>query len=436
MPSGSYAYDYLSNPSINKPLDDIFRDLNQYTAEILDSDMDSVKQNLNVLVVCPPLYYDKKFIKGLMISNGVDLVMKHFPLLKEIFIPVAVSMSYAYPTSEHADAYLTMYSNPEREQWFKENYPNKQDKHLIPLEDADFTNEYFLRPSYPEAANKDIDLLCVSTLSEVKNLPMIAEALKVYHKKYNPIKMTLLSRKSVTLDNNKLDQTEQEIYRQIQKILIHPQDYIEFAPIVVDYSKMVSYYNRAKATILGSLLEGKNRSIHESQSCNTPILYNCLFNQYIRGNDSIANKESGLTFNFDPESMADSIHLMQKHHRDFQPRKNFTRKSGRKNFFNKALDSVPYYAECLEGYTPNQHFDNEWLNLATTDNYGLSLHKFLYESHTWGTASGPVQIVNLIQRYIHIITSQIQIQQQQEPINNILEDIIQRAKNSQHNVYN
>jgi hypothetical protein len=39
---------------------------------------------------------------------------------------------------------------------------------------------------------KEYDVICVSRMHDLKNLPMIAAALKVYRQKYRPIRMVLI----------------------------------------------------------------------------------------------------------------------------------------------------------------------------------------------------------------------------------------------------
>ena len=409
MPRGNYLYHYLQDNAMHtkKSRDEIMADVNGYTAEIFEEDFEIYKDIVSIMVVCPPLYLDGKFVKGILISQATDLFCKAYPIIKELFVPIAVSMSHGYPQSVEAEGYLTLYNNPEREAWFRKNNPDRAHMNFIPKEDADFTNEYFMTPVHPFYTHKDIDLLCVSTLSEVKNIPMLARGLKAYRRKYpeNPIKMTLINGKNIDMNFKDLTPVEGGILKELEEILIHPNEYINFAGRV-PYMEVSRYYSRAKATILGSLLEGKNRSIHESRSANTPIMCCKDFNQYIRGNDKIIEEGEGMYFEWDEEALADSIHQMMNSYGDFKPRNNFLKRCGRKNFFNQCIDHIDYYKQNLPDYKAGDHSENAWLNSAIVDNYQMSLHNFLYNyRHRLCSTAGFDQVGETLKMYANVLNT-------------------------------
>lgn len=372
--------EYYQNPNISKPLDEIFSDLNCYTNEVMNYDEDF--KALTFFILLPPLFYKGKFLKGLAFAQGIDLIYERYPRIKDVFHTMAFSMSCSYPWSDCADAYFVSYKNQKREDWFRRTHPHKKDKILIPTEDAEYTNEYFMAPTLVDI-NKDIDVLCVSRLIDLKNMPLIAEALKIYRIKYpeNKIKMTTILGKKFEMNYQGLDEEELEEIRKIESILIHPTDYIEFIPWV-DYVKLPDYYSRAKVTLLGTLLEGKNRALFEAMCCDSPVICFKDFNKYQRAGQPAFPKGAGLEIpEFSAESMADTIYEVLQNQSKFKPRKRYLEEYGRKKFFNRCIDAFPYYKSELPEYQRGQHINNIWLDLAVQENFQLSLIDFIYEKN-------------------------------------------------------
>jgi glycosyltransferase involved in cell wall biosynthesis len=268
------------------------------------------------------------------------------------------------------------------------------------LEDGDYLHEYDFPPKpFPE---KDIDLFCVSRLIDLKNIPFIAKALKVYRQKYpqKPVRLTLITGREFDQNFQGILPYEVREWRQVESILIHPQDYIELIPRVDWYRTLPLMYARAKVYLFGSLIEGKNRSMAEALCCNTPILYNIEFNQYIRGETPIVPEGAGLGAFYDPESWADTLHLMLNNLGEFTPRKQFLKYRGRKNFLNTAIDSVSYYRQHLPNYQEGKHHQNTWLDTAVGYHYNLSLMEFLYgKRHGISQVRGITQIRQAMEVY-------------------------------------
>jgi len=369
---GNYPYEYFANPNINKPIEQIWADIDAFSMEVFP---DEVKQSsyIDFFIVLPPLQYEGKVSKGLFLSQGVDYIYESYPEIGEIFISSAFSMWTSYPWSKHADTYCVCYDNPQREAWFRKNNPDRADKIFLPLQDADFTNEYFMAPTWNTP--KDIDVYCVGRLSELKNLNMFARALKVYHQKYGKKLNAVL----VTGTDGKEDFEKEEL-RKIQNELGVIEDYLEIRNHV-DYGEMAKMYTGSKLVVLPSLLEGKNRVIQEAMCCNTAVVTFKDLNQYSRGNSPIfcGGAEGGLMApEFDAESLADTIHWGIINNGAFKPRRNYLKYNGRLNFINKFIDAIPYFRENLPEYTPGAIEKNAWVDLAMQDNYQLSFIDFLY----------------------------------------------------------
>ena len=265
-------------------------------------------------------------------------------------------MFSSYPQSEYADAYFTCYKNEARERHYKEKYPDKKDIVMLPLQDADFLNEYKMAPAFN--VFKTFDIFCVSTAYPVKNIPMIARAIKKYEEKYGVVlkvkyaigNRDLIVNEDKTIDVSKLRFDAQEQLKQVMEILGDYTKYIEFFSFI-DYKDLPKYYTGAKCSVLASLLEGKNRFISEAMACNTPVIVFKDFNKYSRGDYPIFFENSGeYVPEYTPESLADTIHKVINNQKNYEPRKNYLIYSGRKNFVNTIIDAIPYYAQNIPNY--------------------------------------------------------------------------------------
>jgi len=125
--------------------------------------------------VLPPLGYEGRFVKGIFFSQGTDFLHKLYPHLGKLFDSIGNAQWGAIPWSQASDGLFSLYENPDRERWFRQTYPERANKVLVPLQDADHTNEYSMA-SVP-FVKRDTDVLCVSRMQDLKNIPMIAEAL-------------------------------------------------------------------------------------------------------------------------------------------------------------------------------------------------------------------------------------------------------------------
>ncbi len=381
MAQGNYNSQrpYVSNPKIEKPIEAIYADLDAYSYEIDEADVHRF-ETVSFYMVLPPVKYENRLIKGFYYSESVDLLNKVLPQLPQYFCSLAYSMWCSHPRSKTADVYSCVYQNPQRSAWFRKTNPDRADKVLTPCYNSDFINEYLIAPR--PIAKKDIDVLCVARLSDEKNMPMIAQALKRYRQKYpeDKIMMTWImgDRNFNPQNTSNLHPQQRQEWQKIESILGNPLDYIQVIPHVDYYQDIASYYSRAKVYVLGSLIEGKNRSLSEAMSCNVPVICFREFNQYARGNDEVFPEKAGLYAQFEPESLADTIHTVLQNPTAFKPRLQYLKYRGRRNYFNACLDTLPYYQQNVPDYIPGKAFDNLWLDLAVQQNYQMSLSDFLY----------------------------------------------------------
>ena len=181
---GIWPEQYMHNPDMNKPIEQIWDDIDGYSFEEL-YEQENKWGSLSFLVPFPPMNYKGKFIKGICFSQGTRLLMEQYPDMKKLFHVCANSMFASIPWSHNADMFFTCYKNEAREKYYKNKYPETKNIPFLPLQDADFLNEYVIAPT--ENKEKTIDVICVSTAFPVKNLPVIAKALKIYEEKYGSI---------------------------------------------------------------------------------------------------------------------------------------------------------------------------------------------------------------------------------------------------------
>lgn len=403
---GRWPEEYMHNPSIDKPIEQIWDDIDNYSFEERYEETKDLHRSINFVVPLPPLFYEGRFLKGIFYSQATNMLVNKFPELKKMFNVCANSMFSSYPWSEKADCYFTCYKNEAREKYYKNKYPNKKDIVFIPLQDADFLNEYAIAPV--TGTQKTIDVFCVSTPFPVKNLPIIAKSLKVYENKYGrrlKVVYAIGQRLTKKREDGSLDYSELFDYgknelKKVDEILGNTKDYIQFEPYI-EYKNISKYYSAAKCCVLGSLIEGKNRFISESLSSNTPIIVFKDFNKYARGDYPVFFGNSGeYVPEFTPESLADTIHKVICNRHEYEPRKNYLMHYGRKNFVNMMVDMLPYYKEYLPNYKPGRLMDNIWIDLACWSSYQISYYDLLYDKKCSIThVAGLDNVVKLIKYY-------------------------------------
>lgn len=383
MKKAIWPGEYFHKTQHDKPIEEIWDEIDDFTFEE-QFEKENAINKIDFVIPFPPLNYKGKIIKGVFYSQAVDIIIERFPRLKEIFFPIANSMFSSYPQSIHADAYFVCYKNEKREKHYKNKYPQKKDIVMLPLQDADFTNEYKVAPEFN--TNKTFDIFCVSTAYPVKNMPMIARAIKKYEEKYKKIlkvkyaigSRDLIIHEDKTIDISKMRSDAKHQLQQVIDILGDYTKYIEFHDFI-DYKDLPKYYTGAHCCILASLLEGKNRFISEAMCCDTPIIVFKDFNKYSRGDYPIFFGNSGeYASEFTPESLADTIYKVINNPNNYEPRKNYLIHNGRKNFVNTIIDSIPYYSQNLPDYEKGRIQDNIWANLAMQRNYQLSVYDFIY----------------------------------------------------------
>lgn len=390
-------------------LDPLFRDPNPpYNSDILFE----MNQQLNweedmsmSRVVLPPLEYKGVFLKGLLWASGMNKVLstleKTWPQLKEKFVVIYNSSGRTVPINVEADAVLALYDNPDRERWMRERYPEKGDQIFLPMQSADWSNEWTMCP-LKTIKTKDIDILCVSNFNSCKNLPTIAKALKCFHLETGRKLKFLLA----SSDFRPLHAHGETVYAEFKATLgLQFDDYVDMLPDRVDRREMRALYNRAKITVLGSLSEGKNRSLHESMLCNTPVCCFEAYNKTIRGNSDIFPAGAGeFVPEFSAESLAETWLKMLGKIDQYAPREAYLSGfSGRIQTFNRQLDTLPYYQQNLPDYEIGRHHENPWLSAALEQMHDLPTQMYLWrlvDKKAFSAMNNPEGCQGILGRYL------------------------------------
>ena len=98
MKGSKWPVEYFHNPNPNKPIEQIWDDIDAYTFESQFEQPDRIEK-IDFVIPFIPLKYGTKTIKGVFYSQAVDVIIERFPRLKEIFFPIANSMFSSYPQS-------------------------------------------------------------------------------------------------------------------------------------------------------------------------------------------------------------------------------------------------------------------------------------------------------------------------------------------------
>ncbi len=385
---GIYPVKYFLNPNMDKvkSVEEIWDDIESYSGEYFE-DEEYTTDHLDVFIPLPPLWDKGKFTKGILFTQGLEYLLKLYPNLKTLFFTGAYTMWSSYSWCDKADFYLACYENKPREEYHKKKYQNKKDIIFVPLQDADYLNEYRIAPIFP--VEKNIDVLMVSTPAPVKNLHIFAQAVKIYNQKYNHklnAKVIMGSNDIIKNTDGSLNYSNSPDYSktaldEVFKFIKNDGKNIDFIPHV-NYDEISKYYTNSKCLVLASLIEGKNRSINEAASCNTPVIVFRDHNKWARGGYPIFPEGSGeYVESFSPEALADTIYKVINNQEKYTPRMNYIKTNGRKKFIDKLTSYIPYYRENIPEFDKTNFHENPWIDYACQAGYQLSYIDFLYDKN-------------------------------------------------------
>jgi glycosyltransferase involved in cell wall biosynthesis len=376
---GKYPPEYERELRIAKSLDEIYEDFDRYTCEMLPGD---TPFGLHSHVLLPPLQHAGVETRGILLTMATDLLVGTYPHLKDIFHILASAQWCNFPWTRSADALCSIYDNAVRDQWFRRRYPDRRCL-LLPFQEADWTNERQFGPG-PETRPRD--LLCVSRQLRLKNLPFLAAMLKVYRRKYGPLRMTLVAGYGTRWD--RLTGKELRIMQEMEEVVGHLHDYVDLEENRSP-EEMPALYQSHQALVLGSLIEGKNRALHEAMASDTPVICCEAFNQYTRGSAHAFPQGAGGYAPFDEEGYADTVHRILLARRDLTPRRSYLNGfSGRSHVLERCLCEFTEFADRVPGFAPATPLDNEWLSEALQARYGCTWEQFVYGSPPHGHLRG------------------------------------------------
>jgi glycosyltransferase involved in cell wall biosynthesis len=398
---------YYSDPCSTYNPHEMYRIMDEFTQENF-SDQPKNYEEMQSWVLLPPMHYEGKLLKGLLVSSSMELLLDKRPETSELFYTVTSPRCQGIPWSESSDILLYTYDNPDRKQWFYETYPHRHSQVLLPFEhEVDFINEAHVRPSWAYV-DRDIDLMCVSRLFPQKHGWMIIEAASTYVRKYQPDKpfhMVFVIGSEFDEQFKGISENEATEFKKMQAAILAAPDNMTVELIQrCDHATLIELYSHSKLYCMGSLIEGKNRSQREAMYCNTPVVLFDKMNQYIRGPEPLIPKDAGLTApEFTIDSLADTFHQVYAHYDRFSPRKAALSVYGRKRYFNAMVQGVPDYVNDIPDLLEVDPYDNLWLDLAIHANYQLSLHDFLYTRHfEHGYAHGLEASLKLVDKSLEL----------------------------------
>lgn len=396
---GGINHDYFSNPAIldQKSIEEIYRDMDGSTAE-LGIEQPELHSHLEAWVVIPPVYYEGVFLKGLLASDSMDLLLHLKPEARDLFVTMAFPRWAGHPWSIQADVVQCGYDNPQRMNWFYEAYPHRSHQILVPYEhEIDSMNEYDVAPSWAYF-ERDIDVLVVSRLSVQKNVPLLVEAALLYAKTYNRPDFNM-----VIITGHPFDDTEEHRieYEKIQALLLGSNVTVKLIPHVPHGKELFDYYSHSKLFALGSLLEGKCRALREALYCNTPVVCFEAFNQYARGEDKPFPDGAGLMVpEFTAQSVAETWFKVHQNQESFYPRKTMLKNNGRLQYVSRLISEIPYFIENLPELNFETPEETLWLDLAVQANYQMSFYDYVYKGRgDYSHAISPEKVLFMLSVY-------------------------------------
>lgn len=375
--AGTYP-NYEQVNELSEPVAQFYEKLQGFTMELLPGE---VCNWIYSYVLLPPLEHDGITTRGVLLTMAAGYLCERHPSLRELFHVVASSQWCSYAWAG-ADSLCSIYDNPQRDAWFRSRYPDRT-RQLLPIQEADWTNEQFFRPSGQPPRR---ELICVSRPLTVKNLPFIAQALKVYRLKYRPIRLTLVAGYNTNWSN--LAGQALLVMRQVAAVLGNIADYLDLEEFR-DPAEMPALYTDHRVLLMGSLLEGKNRALHEAMACDLPVVCFEDFNRHLRGPVDIFPAGAGAYAEFDPEAYADAIETALRQRDAFTPRAAYQRGfSGRQSVVARCLRALPEYSAAIPDIASAAPVQNEWLNAALEKRYSCNVQRFLYEENPCNTVIG------------------------------------------------
>ena len=83
---GVYPNEYLKNPNVAKPIEKIGDDIDAYTGEFFEDEL-QYHWTIDFIIPIPPLLYEGKFTKGVLFTQAASYILKlfhHFFLSKHV----------------------------------------------------------------------------------------------------------------------------------------------------------------------------------------------------------------------------------------------------------------------------------------------------------------------------------------------------------------
>lgn len=389
--AGVYPQSYLRDPHVGAPDEAVYGDLDAWSYE-LDAEDPADVPRAGLVAILPPLYHEGVFVKGLYYSHGLDILVREVPRLREIAFGIANSMWCSYPWSKSADAMFTLYDNPARARWYAERNPQRASIVHVPIQDADMTRDDVFAP---RGVRRDIDILTVARFADLKNLPMLAASLVALERRHGRrVRMSVAVGKRFGPGYEGLSQWDMVHVNEMAAEVDDLDRYVDWLPDVDYWRGMPEVYARSRCVVLGSLIEGKNRSLHEAMACDTPVVCFRDYNRAARGPEEVFPPGAGVYAEaFDPDALADALEEVLARGDELRPREAYLRFAGRRRAFDRSLGALSYYRDVLAIAGARPVHDDPWLDAAMRACHGISLTDFIYQQRWDAVAAVGVEDV-------------------------------------------
>jgi hypothetical protein len=428
--------------------------LNTTNMEIVepDSQDSTVTHPLIFKTILPPFRIGNQFFKGIAFSNACDLLCSEIPDLNALFLIIADTQHMGLSPSHKVDGIFGHYPHPERQSHYEKHFPKTTKPKWIPFQSADWVNSDFFRPlGQPEELaspfEKTIDLLCLDPAHPASNILVLAEGLKAYRQEYpeTPIQLHWYFNGSKNLAETMPSFTQQSntshdenhnpshnhsfetIYRELEELLITPQDYIVFHPETPDADQRLHLYQQSRIVTSAMVFGPKHPYLTEAACCNTPIFWLERYHKPLLQKTKTATpfpSMCGLASSYEPEIWAKRLNelwlaVQQTYPNTLSPRISLLKVSGRHQVLKQCLSNFNLYTSRLpqlfnEG--PDffkSHFAHQHilLDMAILNDYQMDLLTWLQQDHA-GTfsfvseVSGQPETIQLIQGQLNHLKKQ------------------------------
>lgn len=394
--------------------EELYEALKTASMEILESDS-ILTHSLIFKTILPPFRIGNQFFKGIAFSNACDLLFNELPDLETLFLMIADTQHMGLSASNKVDGIFSHYPHPGRQSHYEKQRSKTTQPKWIPFQSADWVNPHVFKPlaqpdEFSDPFEKNIDILCLDPAHPASNILVLAEGLKAYRQEYpeTPIQLhwyfngsenlaetmpSLTPNDSDNLQENR-NQVFEALYRELEKLLISPQDYLVFHPETPDASQRLQLYQQSRIVTSAMVFGPKHAYLTEAACCNTPIFWlKNYHNPLLPKTQTAFPRGCGQGASHIPEVWAKDLQTLfstlQSNPEALSPRISLLNVSGRHQVLKQCLSNFDIYQSRLpqlfnEG--PDffkSHFAHQHIlmDMAILNEYQMDLLSWLQQDH-------------------------------------------------------